>query len=38
MGETQIHTKFWSDNLKGREHWEDLGVDGKIILEWIFEK
>jgi hypothetical protein len=23
-----MHTKFWSDNLKGRGHSEDLGVDG----------
>jgi hypothetical protein len=25
--------KFWSENLKGRDHLEDLGVDGRIILE-----
>jgi hypothetical protein len=24
-------------NLKGRDHLEDLSVDGKIILEWIRE-
>jgi hypothetical protein len=24
--------KFWSENLKGRDHSEDLGVDGRIIL------
>jgi hypothetical protein len=24
--------------LKGRDHSEDLGVDGRIILEWILEK
>jgi hypothetical protein len=24
-------------NLKGREHLEDLGVDGRIILEWVLE-
>jgi len=29
-----MHTKFLSENLKGREHTEDLGIDGKIILEW----
>jgi len=27
--------KFWLENLVGRDHLEDLGVDGKIILEWI---
>jgi hypothetical protein len=21
-----------------RDHWRDLGVDGKIILSWIFRK
>jgi hypothetical protein len=31
-----VHTKFWSENLKGRDHSEDLGVDGKIILgNWV---
>jgi hypothetical protein len=28
------HTKFCSENLKGRGHLEDLGVDGRIRLEW----
>jgi hypothetical protein len=30
-----MYTKFWSENLKGRNHSEDPGVDGEIILEWI---
>jgi hypothetical protein len=30
-----MHTKFWSEILKGRDDSEDLDVDGKIILEWI---
>jgi hypothetical protein len=25
-------------NLKGRDHSEDLGVDRKIILEWVLGK
>jgi len=25
-------TKFWSENLKGRDYSEDLGIDGKKIL------
>jgi len=33
-----MHTVFWLENLKGRDHSEDLGVDGRVILEWISEK
>jgi hypothetical protein len=33
-----VYTKFWLENLKGRDHSEDLGVDKMIILEWILEK
>jgi hypothetical protein len=31
-----MYTQFLSENLKGRDYWEDLGVGGKIMLEWIF--
>jgi len=24
-----MHTIFWLENLKGRDHLEDLGVDGR---------
>jgi hypothetical protein len=30
-----MHTKFLSENLKGKDDSQDLGVDGEIILEWI---
>jgi len=26
-------TIFWLENLKGRDHSEDLGAEGRIILE-----
>jgi hypothetical protein len=29
---------FSSENLKGRDHSEDVRVDVRIILEWILEK
>jgi hypothetical protein len=33
-----MHTKFWSEYLKERDHLEDIGVDGRIILKWVLEK
>jgi len=33
-----MHTKFWSNNLNGTDHSEDLGEDGSIILRWILGK
>jgi hypothetical protein len=37
-GKEEMHTAFWSENLKERDHLKELGVDVKIILEWILEK
>jgi hypothetical protein len=33
MERGEMHTIFWLENLKGRDHLEDLGVGGRIILE-----
>jgi hypothetical protein len=29
-----VFTGFWLVDPKGRDHWENLGVDGTIILKW----
>jgi hypothetical protein len=33
-----MHAKFWSGNLKGKDHSGDKGVDKRIILEWILKE
>jgi hypothetical protein len=32
MGRGEVHTKFWWGNLREGDHWEDLGLDGRVIL------
>jgi len=36
MGERR--EEFWWGNLRKRDHLEDPGVNGRIILRWIFRK
>jgi hypothetical protein len=38
MGERGIAYKILVGKPKGKDHSKDLGVDGKITLEWILEK
>jgi hypothetical protein len=38
MGRGEAHTRFRWGNLKERDHFEDPGIDGRIILRWIFRK
>jgi hypothetical protein len=33
-----VHTGFLCGDLREGEHLEDTGVDGRIILKWIFKK
>ena len=30
-----MHTRFWWRIMRERNHLEDIGIDGKIILKWI---
>ena len=32
-----MHAEFWWGNLKKRGHLEDLGVKGRIILQWTLQ-
>jgi len=34
----QLYTGLWRGNLRERDHLEDSGVDGRIILRRIFRK
>jgi hypothetical protein len=38
MGKGEACIRFWCGNLRERDHWGDPGVDGRIILRWIFRK
>jgi hypothetical protein len=34
MGEGRVFTGFWLGGPKARDHWDDLGVGGRITLRW----
>jgi hypothetical protein len=38
MGSRGILVGFWWGSLKERDHWEDVDIDGRIILKRIFDK
>jgi hypothetical protein len=36
--EQRVHTGVWWGSLRERDHLGDPGVDGRLILRWIFRK
>jgi hypothetical protein len=37
MGDRTTAYRVWWGNLRGSDRMEDPGIDGKIILKWIFK-
>jgi len=37
-GRKEVHIGFWWENLRERDRLGDPGLDGRIILRWIFGK
>jgi hypothetical protein len=33
-GKEEVFIGFWLGCLKGRDHWEDLGMGGMVTLRW----
>jgi hypothetical protein len=38
VGRRETCIGFWFGNLRGTDQWRDPGVEGRIILRWIFRK
>jgi len=36
MGRGEVYTGFWWGNLRERDNCGDQGINGRIILRWIF--
>jgi hypothetical protein len=37
-GREEVFIGFWLGGPKVRDHWEDLGVGGRITLRWTLER
>jgi len=36
MGRGEVCRRFWWGNLSERDHLENQGLDGSVVLRWIF--
>jgi hypothetical protein len=34
----EVHTRFWRRDLRAGNHLKDPGMDGRIIIKWIFRQ
>jgi hypothetical protein len=37
-GRREVRTGFWWEDLRARDHLEDIGVGGRIILKGVFKR
>jgi len=37
-GRGEVHTGFWWGNLREKCNFEDVRIDGRIILKYVFKK
>jgi hypothetical protein len=37
VGRGEVCSGLWWGNLRERDDWGDPGIDGRIILRWIFK-